>query len=528
MEKHYTFKQILWLRKMLHSTHFATLIYFFLMAVPILGISQGASIQWQNTIGGDNNDIAFAIQQTSDFGYIIAGTSLSNNSGDKTENSQGGADYWVIKLDAVGNMMWQNTIGGNGNDSLFSIQQTSDGGYILAGSSDSGNSGDKTENSLGVADYWVVKLDAVGNLAWQNTIGGSGNDRLASIQQTTDGGYILGGDSDSNISGDKTENSLGGADYWVVKLDAVGNMVWQNTIGGNGNDSLFSIQQTSDGGYILSGISDSGNSGDKTENSLGVADYWVVKLDAVGNLAWQNTIGGSGNDRLASIQQTTDGGYILGGDSDSNISGDKTENSLGGADYWIVKLDAVGNMIWQNTIGGSGNDNASSIQQTSDGGYILSGSSDSNNSGDKTENSLGGADYWVLKLDAVGNLVWQNTIGGSGTDILNSIKNTQDGEFILVGESNSNISGNKVENSQGLNDIWVIKISNTINISINSGNWEDLTTWSLNRIPIKTDNVIIDENHVVIINTDGAKAKSVKAKLNSKLKILDGAKLTIP
>ncbi len=328
-------------------------------------------IEWQNTIGGNNTDQLYSIQQTSDGGYILGGVSISDISGDKTENSQGDYDYWVVKLDSTGNIQWQNTIGGSGYDQLYSIQQTSDGGYILGGYSNSGISGDKTESSQGDYDYWVVKLDAIGNIQWQTTIGGNDADWLYSVQQTTDGGYILGGYSLSDISGDKTEGTQGGNDYWVVKLDASGNIQWQNTIGGNNDDNLTSIQQTTDGGYILGGYSYSDISGDKTENSQGSDDYWVVKLNASGNIQWQNTIGGSGYDQLYSIQQTSDGGYILGGYSESNISGDKTENSQGFDDYWVVKLDTTGNIQWQNTIGGSNFDYLTSVQKTSDGGYII-------------------------------------------------------------------------------------------------------------------------------------------------------------
>src|SRR6185295_12992967 len=153
--------------------------------------------------------------------------------------------------------------------------------------------------------------------------------------------------STSNISGDKTENSVGASDYWIVKTDGTGNIQWQNTIGGSSIDDLHSIQQTTDGGYILGGLSGSNISGDKTENSIGAGDYWIVKTDVSGNIQWQNTIGGSNNDLLYSMQQTADGGYFLGGWSDSNISGDKTENCIGFADYWIVKIDASGNIQWQ-------------------------------------------------------------------------------------------------------------------------------------------------------------------------------------
>ncbi|MBL0052460.1 MAG: hypothetical protein IPP29_13590 [Bacteroidetes bacterium] len=190
------------------------------------------------------------------------------------------------------------------------------------------------------------------DIQWQNTIGGNNWDELHCITPTPDGGYILGGYSTSNISGDKTENSNGGWDYWVVKIDSLGAIVWQNTIGGNNDDRLCSITTTPDGGYVLGGYSYSNISGDKTENSNGVFDYWVVKIDSLGNIVWQNTIGGNSSDGLYSITSTPDGGYVLGGWSYSNISGDKTENSNGSSDYWVVKIDNLGAIVWQNTIGG--------------------------------------------------------------------------------------------------------------------------------------------------------------------------------
>jgi hypothetical protein len=422
--------------------------------------SQAPGIEWQNTIGGENYDYLLSIQQTTDGGYILGGYSTSNISGDKTENSQGFVDYWVVKLDASGNIQWQNTIGGEGNDNLYSIQQTTDGGYILGGSSHSLLSGDKTEAPQGGYDYWVILLDASGNIQWQNTIGGSADDFLTSIQQTADGGYILGGRSSSGISGDKTEAAqfAGLDDYWAVKIDASGNIQWQNTIGGSNSDYLYSIQQTTDGGYILGGYSYSGISGDKTELCQGVYDCWVVKLDTSGNLQWENTIGGNYEDDLFSVQQTSDGGYILGSSSGSGISGDKTEASQGFYDYWVVKLDTSGTIQWQNTIGGSDFEYLRSIQQSADGGYILGGFSNSGITGDKTEVSQGGADYWVIKLGTSGTIQWQKTIGGSDYDYLRSIQQTTDGGYVLGGNSYSGISGDKTEYSQGLDDYWVLKL----------------------------------------------------------------------
>jgi hypothetical protein len=246
----------------------------------------------------------------------------------------------VVKLDGFGTIQWDKTIGGGGEDDLFSLQQTSDGGYILGGHSDSNVSGEKTANSRGYYDYWVVKLNSLGKIQWDKTIGGSSGDYLTSLQQTCEGGYILGGYSLSNRSGDKTEKSRGVYDYWVVKLNSLGRIQWDKTIGGSLVDYLYSLQQTSDGGYILGGDSESDMSGEKTENNHGsfIGDYWVVKLNSFGRIQWDKTIGGTSEDHLRSIKEVSKNQYILGGYSISGISGDKTEVSRGDFDYWIVWL----------------------------------------------------------------------------------------------------------------------------------------------------------------------------------------------
>lgn len=416
-------------------------------------------IEWQKTIGGNSQDILGSIQQTTDGGFILAGMSDSDANGNKTENSNGDFDCWVVKLDMTGNLVWQNTIGGIEVDQGGSIWQTTEGGYILGSSSGSNISGDKTNNSYGGYDYWIIKLNAAGGIVWQRTIGGAGDDILASIQQTTDGGYVLGGTSRSGASGNKTEGGYGGGDYWILKLDSSGNIVWQNTIGGTGEDVLSFIQQTFDGGYIISGWSNSNADGEKSENSYGGKDYWIIKLNVSGSIVWQNTIGGSNDDYLASICQTTDAGYILGGSSDSGSSGEKLENNNGDRDFWVIKIDPNGNIVWQNTIGGSAADYLESIDQTGDGGYILGGWSRSNIGGDKLENNNGNSDYWIIKLNTIGNIVWQNTIGGGGDDALSFIQETADGEYILCGRSYSNISGDKTEDSKGSSDYWVIKLN---------------------------------------------------------------------
>lgn len=459
---------------------------YFLFLLIIFTISTSLThsqeIEWQNTIGGNVDDVLFSAKQTSDGGFILGGYSRSNISGDKSENSIGQTfDYWIVKTDAIGNIQWQNTIGGNGDDQLYSIEQTSDGGYILGGYSDSNISGDKTENRKGLQDYWIVKTDSLGTIQWQNTIGGYDYDYLYSLQQTSDNGYILGGYSQSDISADKTENNIGGWDYWIIKTDSLGNIQWQNTIGGSDNDWLKSILQTSDGNYMLGGVSVSDISGDKTEDCWGGWDYWIVLVDSAGIIKWQKTIGGSGSDVLNSIQRTVDGGYILGGNSDSNISGNKTENGFGNYDYWIVKVDSLFNIQWQNTIGGSDQDQLNSIIHSADGSYLFGGYSLSNVSGDKTESNVGLYDYWVLKTDSSGNnIIWQNTLGGNNNDQLFSIFQSVTDDYMLGGFSYSPISGDKSENCLGGSDYWFVKLTEKYNLikgkifaDLNSNNFHD-------------------------------------------------------
>ena len=425
-----------------------------------LGMSTaGPVIEWENTIGGAGDDVLYSVSASNDGGYILGGHSDSGMSSDKSENSFGGWDYWVVKLDDMGAVEWENTIGGAGSDVLRSVSASNDGGYILGGHSDSGMSSDKSENSLGGMDYWVVKLDDMGAIEWENTIGGTGADYLLSVSASNDGGYILGGYSTSGMSSDKSENNLGNWDYWVVKLDDMGAIEWENTIGGTGADYLLSVSASNDGGYILGGYSTSGMSSDKSESSLGGWDYWVVKLDDMGAIEWENTIGGTGHDQLWSVAATNDGGYILGGYSESPMSSDKSESSLGNWDYWVVKLDDMGAIEWENTISGTGSDYLRSVSASNDGGYILGGHSDSGMSSDKSENSLGGMDYWVVKLDDMGAIEWENTIGGAGSDVLRSVSASNDGGYILGGHSTSGMSSDKSENNLGSWDYWVVKLS---------------------------------------------------------------------
>ncbi len=287
------------------------------------------------------------------------------------------------------NIEWETNLGGSGEDRANSIQQTTNGGYIVAGRSNSTN-GDVGENN-GNDDFWIVKLDVNGSLIWETNLGGRGSDKANSIQQTLDGGYIIAGHSTSN-NGDVGGNN-GSYDYWIVKLDINGSLIWETNLGGSAWDWATSVQQTPDGGYIVAGWSES-NNGDVGGNN-GSADYWIVKLDGNGTLIWETNLGGNDWDEAYSILPTPDDGYIVVGSSFSN-NGDVGGNN-GSYDYWIVKLDINGTIIWETNLGGSSFDYATSIQPTTDGGYIAAGRSESND-GDVGGNS-GDADFWIVKLE---------------------------------------------------------------------------------------------------------------------------------
>ena len=416
--------------------------------------------QWEQSYGGSAGEFLYSVQKTGDGGYVLGGLSLSGASGNKTSGNSGDYDMWVVKVDASGNKQWDQSYGGSGSDQLISLQQTSDGGYILGGLSNSGISGNKTNASFGDYDYWLVKVDANGTKQWEKEFGGSGDDELNSVQQTADGGYVLGGLSSSGVSGNKTSTNNGSYDYWVVKVDANGNKQWEQSIGGNGYESLNSLQQTGDGGYILGGYSSSIPSGSKTSPRFGIFDFWLVKLDANGGPQWNQSFGGNNVNQLTSIRQVSDGGYILGGMSASDVTGNKTAAWYGSDDYWVIKVDANGSKLWEQSFGGSGVDDLNALCQSGDGGYALGGYSASGATGNKTGTNYGATDYWVVKADANGNKQWEQSFGGNGADYLLDLQRTTDGGLILGGQSSSGVSGNKTSPNYGDSDFWVVKTSN--------------------------------------------------------------------
>lgn len=438
--------------------------FLFLLVCGVISYTQAPEIEWQNTIGGGGTEQLYAIEQTADGGYILGGNSGSNISGDKTENCIGLFDFWIVKLNNSGTIEWQNTIGGTSSDNLTSLSQTNDGGYIVGGYSQSGISGDKNEANIGSDDYWILKLDSLGNIEWQNTIGGTSSDKLRSLIETSDGGYIAGGTSESIISGDKTEDSEGLQDYWIIKIDSLGNIEWQNTIGGNASEAQNGLKQTNGGEYLVGGSSNSDISGDKNEasieNPLGnnTSDYWILKISNIGVVEWQTTVGGNSEDNLRSVSLSTDGSYgLLGGSSLSGVSADKITENFGDTDYWIISLDSLGEIEWQKGFGGNSSDEFQSFYKTFENGHIMCGYSLSGMTGNKSEPNYGMEDYWIIRIDSSGNILWQNTLQGNDQDRANIILQTFEGGYLVGGHSGSNISPDKTEDNIGNGDFWVVK-----------------------------------------------------------------------
>ncbi|WP_197464055.1 T9SS type A sorting domain-containing protein [Rufibacter sp. DG15C] len=432
--------------------------------------------EWDKTYGGTEDDQLEIVRHTSDGGYILGGSSFSGISGDKTKPSRGSLDFWVVKVDASGAVEWNRVFGGDGYDQLSALEQTSDGGYILGGTSDSGKNGNKSDPVMGSSDYWVVKINANGKVQWDQTVGGDAGENLRDVIQTSDGGYLLGGSSSSMKSGDKSQDSRGMSDFWIVKLSSKGKQKWDRTYGGNSYDGLNSLLQTNDGGYLLGGSSVSIVSGDKTDPQKRYCeeecenDFWLVKVDAEGMKEWDRTIGGVGGESgegILDMVPTQDGGFLLGGSSDSGAGADKTEPNKSfysdGRDLWVVKINALGVIQWDRTIGADGDERFGGLLATSDGGFLLGSRSNSDISDDKTEprreEAINSGDYWVVKLDGMGVKLWDKTFGGTGDDVMESIDQTMDGGFILGGYSDSPMSADKSDGNVGGYDYWIVKMT---------------------------------------------------------------------
>ncbi|MDA9874714.1 hypothetical protein N9D29_01740 [Flavobacteriaceae bacterium] len=352
------------------------------------------------------------------------------------------------------------TLGGSKNESAQAVVNTTDGGYAILGHAQSMD-GDVLNKSNESYDYWLLKFDATNQLQWQKTYGGSDDDRGVDLIQTSDNGYAVIGKSKSNDL--EVSENAGFDDFWVSKLDSSGTIIWEYSFGFAGSDTPYSIIQTNDNGYLLSGVLDvSASNGQGDRNSIlsrhAGGDYWVIKLNASGVKQWSNYYGGSFTDTAYDAIQTEDDGYIIIGSSDSDDV--DITNNLGSYDFWILKISATGTLVWEKSFGGSEIDEAHAISQATDGNYLIVGDTRSNDL--EISQNNGAADLWIVKITPEGTLLWEKTLGGSSFDVGRSISKTQDNGFLVSGSSRSS-DGNLTSN-KGQNDAWVVKINSSGNL----------------------------------------------------------------
>ncbi|WP_052297609.1 MULTISPECIES: hypothetical protein [Methanothrix] len=366
--------------------------------------------EWNRTYGGSSDDVGTYGQQTKDGGYIITGYTSSYGADAPFSwliKVQHRGDLWLIKTDAEGQKEWDRTYGGLGKDLGFFVQQTKDEGYIIVG-------GKKSFWIIGSYDLWILKTDAKGNVLWDRTFGGSGEDLGFSVQQTNDDGYIIAGYT-SFTNGKKA---------WIIKIDSQGNKQLDMATG-RADSEAASIGLTKDGGYIITGYTPSSGSGKE--------DVWLIKTNSKLHWDWLKTFGGPNRDLGLSVQETEDGGYIIAGLTESF--------GAGKGDVWLIKTDSKGDREWDRTFGGSNFDSGASVQQTRDGGYIVTGYNtttiDNVGSYSRLFNSDNIGRVWLIKTDSEGIELWNETFGGTRNDWGNSVQETRDGGYIITGVTES-------------------------------------------------------------------------------------------
>ena len=415
-----------------------------------LNPNAGIEVDFVKTFGGNGNDIGNSVIATNDGGYAILGYTSSTD-GDITSKTTDDADFMLLKYDSQDELQWSKLYGGSNDDRGNQVLATSDNGFVVFGFSNSSDN-DVTENN-GNSDFWVSKLDASGNIQWEKSFGFSGRDYGTSLTLTSDGGFLLVGELDVTASGGQG-NSLAarqhaGGDFWAVKLDPNGTKEWSKFYGGTFTDTPQGVVQLNDGSYIISGFSDSSDV--DITNNKGSYDFWVLKINNTGSLVWEKNFGGTEIDESYDIKKTTDGNIIIVGDTRSSDV-DVSRNN-GGADLWVIKITPDGDLIWQKNFGGSNFDAGRAIKNTSDGGFIICGSS---RSSDRDFINKGQNDAWVIKISASGSTEWQQFVGGTDIDILYDVVEINNGAFIAIGESTSN--NEDIEENKGFSDVLIIKI----------------------------------------------------------------------
>lgn len=379
-----------------------TVLQLILICVVTVNATTSFELEWEQTYGGAGDDWANSMIQTTDGGFALLGFTESFGNGN--------GDFWLVKTDSSGHAEWNHTYGGIGWDDPYSIIQTTDGGFVLTGSTESYGSGSN--------DFWLIKTDASGHAEWNQTYGGMEWDWAHTAIQMADGGFVIGG---STLS-----YGAGSQDFWLIRTDANGLVEWNSTYGGTNYERGLSMIQTTDGGFALAGHTWS--------FGAGFQDFWLVKTNGSGYNEWSQTYGGTAYDSAHSIIQTDDGGFALLGDTESF--------GAGGKDFWLIKTDTEGQIEWNETYGGSGEEGGRSITQTEDGGFVIAGWTESYGPG------IG--NFWLIKTDATGQSSFNQTFGGVSDDWSRTMIQLSEGQFVLAGATGTYGAGG--------NDMWLMKV----------------------------------------------------------------------
>ena len=455
-------------------------------------------ILWDKTIGGNFADGLSRIYPAPDGGWYLFGTSNSSAGFEKSAPPYTlfGRDIWIMKYDSAWTKEWDKVIGGTDEESLSGVIRTDDGGFILAATSYSDISGDKSENSRGTddSDYWIIKIDAQGNKVWDKTYGGADIDGVDGFRAHPAGGYLVSGTSYSGKSGEKSHDSFGKQDWWVIRIDDEGTLLWDKVFGGEKFDIGPGIFEDHDG-FILTGYSDSPPSGTKTATPRGSYDAWLVKIDWNGNIIWDRAYGGDENESGAGISRAHDGGYMLSITSKSGISGDKTTPDVGADDAWFVKVDSDWNTLWDKTIGTVHQDRLGA-GRAGDGGYILIGTHTIE------EAQPGGGlinygDRWMIHTDDTLKIDWEFKFGGDDNETGGpGWRLESDTTKILMGSgSDSDISGDKTEDSRGGPDFWLTMIQMPFGLYTDAKEVTETTHITIYPNPVFGDEVFFNADH---------------------------------
>jgi hypothetical protein len=493
----------------------ALLFFVILGFISFSTFAQNLNTTIQKSFGGTNDDFLYDIHKAPDgSGYYFIGTSNSDISGDKTQNSRGGQDAWLVKTDLSLNILWDKTIGGSGTDRVFSSLIIDNKIYILM-DGNSPVSGDKTTLNYGAFDNWLVCCDLSGSILWQAQYGGANDDGAGQMTNKTDSSLMIVSLSKSGISGNKATPNYGFNDFWLIEISKLdGHIIQENNVGSNGGESACRIAVNQNNGKVfVAGYSFTGVSFDKTDMGYGLDDIWLVEMDESLNILSNKCFGGSSGELDCGIFIDDNDEVILSITSFSGVSGNKTTANYGqvntSSDLWIVRLSPSLNIVWQKNYGGIARETGFITGKNVNGNYIVSARSTSIPSGNKTSPNYDNLDdVWLIIIDGLGNIIAQETYGGTNYDIPIVYQDPYSTTgLIFAGGSLSNVSGNKTVVSNGGTDSWIAKIDasnflSTESLSANSSTISVYPNPFLESVNFEFED-LQEEVHLTVFSVDG-------------------------